>query len=67
MDIFIIIPTQLLLLLHTPAPHRLLDVPLFILAADHEPDLAARIRRDGGVGVFDSGEDLLARFLEVGD
>lgn len=67
MDFLIIIPAKLLLLLERPAPQRHLDIPFGILAADHEADLAGRVGGDGGVSVFDGGEDFLAGFLELGD
>ena len=65
MNLPIIIPTQLLLLLDAPAAHGLLDVAVRVLAADHEADLAGGVGRDGGVGVFDDGEDFLAGFFEL--
>ncbi len=67
MNLLIIIPTQLLLLLRAPLPQRRLDVPVFVFAADHEADLARGVGGDGGVGVFDGGEDFFAGFFEVGD
>ena len=67
MDILVVVPTQLLLLLNTPAPQRLLHIPILVLATDHEADLAARVRGYGGVGIFDGGKDLFAGFLQVGD
>lgn len=66
-DLLTVIPAQLLLLLHTPAPQRLLEIALRVLAADHEADLAGGVRGDGGVGVLDGREDLEAGFAEVGD
>ena len=67
MHIRIIVPTQLALLLLRPLPHRLLDVPRGVLAADHEADLAGGIGRDRGVGVLGDGEDLAAGALERRD
>ena len=67
MNRLIIVPTQLVLLFGIPAPHGRRDVAVFILAADHEADLARGVGGDGGVGVFDRGEDFFAGFLEVGD
>lgn len=67
MDLLTVISAQLLLLLHTPAPQRLLEIALRVLAADHEADLAGGVRGDGGVGVLDGREDLEAGFAEVGD
>lgn len=66
-DLLVVVPTQLLFLLYSPASQRRLDVPIFILATDHKPDLARRICRDRRVGVLDGGEDLLAGFLQLGD
>lgn len=66
-DILVVVATQLLLLFHVPAPQRLLDIPIFILAANHKSNLSARVRRDSGVGVFDGREDLFAGFLQVGN
>ena len=56
MDLPVIVPAQLLLFLQVPAPHRLLDVPCAVFAADHEADLARRVGGDGGVGVLDDRE-----------
>lgn len=62
-----IIPAQLLFLLSRPAAERLGQVAVGVLAADHETDLARGISGNRGVGIFDCGEDLLARLLEVGN
>ena len=67
MDILVVVPTQLLLFFHAPAPHRLLDIPILVFAANHEPNLSAWVGRDSGVGVFDRREYLFARLLQVGD
>lgn len=67
MDLFIIVSAQLLLFFKLPLPQGHLDVPVGILAADHESDLARWVRRDSGVGIFDRGEYFLATFLQVGD
>lgn len=67
MDLFIIVPAQLLLFFKLPLPQGHLDVPVGILAADHESDLARWVGRDSGVGIFDRGEYFLATFLQVGD
>lgn len=67
MDLFVVVPAQLLLFFKLPLPQRHLHVPVRILAADHETDLARRVRRDRGVGVFDRGEYFFATFLQVGD
>lgn len=67
MDLFVVVPAQLLLFFKLPRPQRHLDVPVRILATDHESDLTRRVRRDSGVGVFDRGKYFLATFLQVGD
>lgn len=67
MDILIIISTQFLLFLDTPFPDRFLDIAFRVFAADHEADLAGRVRGDGGVGVFDNGEDFFTGSFERGD
>ena len=67
MNRLIVVPTQLILLVGIPAAHGRRDVAVLILAADHEADLARGIGWDGGIGVFDRGEDFFAGFLEVGD
>ena len=67
MDLLVVVPAEPLLLFVTPAAQRLLDVTGRVLAADHEADLAARVGRDGRVGVLSGGEDLLAGLLEISD
>ena len=67
MNIRIIVPTQPLLLLTRPGPHRLAHIAARILAADHEADLAGGVGGDGGVGVFGDGEDLFAGVAQVGN
>lgn len=67
MDSLAVVLAQLLFLLVGPATKGLLEVQASILAADHEADLSRRVGGDGGVSVFDVGEDLLASLLEVGD
>lgn len=67
MDLFIVVPAQLLLFFKLPLPQRHLDVSIRILAANHKSDLARRVRRDSGVGVLDRGEYLFATFLQFGD
>ena len=64
MDILVVVPTQLLLFLDAPFPDRFLDVAFGIFAADHEADLAGGVGGDGGVGVFDDGEDFFAGGFE---
>lgn len=66
MDVLVIVLANLLLLFFAPAAKRLLEVAIGILAADHESNLAGRIGRNGGVGVFDVREDLFAICLELG-
>lgn len=67
MDIGAVVSAKLLLLLGGPAAEWCLEVTVSVLAADHETDLARWVSWDGGVGVFDVGENLLAVFLELGD
>ena len=50
-----------------PAPHRRRDVSVLVFGADHEAYLARRVGGDGGVGVFDHGEDFSAGLFEVSD
>jgi hypothetical protein len=66
-NVLAVVPAQLLLLLHGPRSHWLLDITPSVLAADHETDLPGWVGGDGGVCVFRNGEDLLAVFLELGD
>lgn len=63
----VVVPAQLILFLQTPASQGRLYIPILVLAADHESNLPARIRRDGSIRVFDGGEDFFAGFLEVSD
>ncbi len=67
MDISTVVSAKLLLFLGGPATERCLEVTVGILAADHEADLAGGVCWDGGVGVFDVGENLFTVFLELGD
>ena len=66
-DLLAVILAQLVLLLGCPAAKRLLEVALAVLGADHEADLAGWVGRDGGVGVLNIREDILAVFLELRD
>lgn len=66
-DLLVVVLAQLLLLLRAPAPEWLLDIALSVLAADHKANLAGGVRGDGSVCVLDGGEDLKARFAEIGD
>lgn len=67
MDLGIIVSAQFVLFLRAPLAERLANIAVGILAADHEADLARWVGRDGGVGVFDGWEDLLAVLLQFGD
>lgn len=67
MDLLVVVLAELLLLGLGPLAHRLLEVAVGVKAADHEADLARGVGGDGGVGVLDVGEDLLAVLLELGD
>ena len=66
-DLLVVVLAQLLLLLRAPAPEWLLDIALSVLAADHKANLAGGVRGDRSVCVLDGGEDLKARFAEIGD
>lgn len=66
-DICIVISAQLVLFLGGEAAQRLGEVSIWVLAADHEANLAGRVGGDRGVGVFDGWEDLLAVALKLGD
>ena len=66
-NVLVVVFAELLLLLSGPASKWLFQVPVCILATDHEADLARRVGRDRGVCVFDGREDLFAVFLELGD
>jgi hypothetical protein len=63
----LIVVTQLLLILLRERAHRVLEIALGVLAANHEADLARRVGGDGCVCVFDVGKDFLAVLLELGD
>lgn len=67
MDIGVVVSAKLVFLLRGEAAQRLGDIAVGVLAADHEADLAGWVGWDGGVGVFDRWEDLLAVLLELGD
>lgn len=67
MNLLVVVLAKLLLLLWGPGAERLGQIPVGVLAADHEANLAGRVGWDGGVGVLDVGEDLLAVLLELGD
>ena len=67
MNLLAVVLAQLLLLLGGPGADGLLDVAGGVLAADHETNLTGWVGWNGGVGVLDVGEDLLAVLLELGD
>lgn len=67
MDVLVIVSAQLILVLARPGADGFADVAVCGLAGDEEADLAGRIGGDGGVGVFDDGENLAHQLLEVGD
>ena len=67
MDLGVVVSAKLILLLWAPATQWLANIALGILAANHEADLAGWVGGDGGVCVFDRGEDLLAVLLQLGD
>lgn len=67
MDSSIVVAAQLLFLLWGPFAKWLAKIAIGILAADHEANLARWVGRNGGVGVFDIGEYLLAVLLKLGD
>ena len=67
MDLGRVVSALLILLLLGPGSEGVLDVGLGVLGADHKANLARGVSRDGGIGIFDSGEDLSAVLLELGD
>ena len=67
MDLGVVVPAELDFLLGGPGAEGNLDVHVGVLAAHHEANLAGGVGRDGGVGIFSNGEDLLAILLELGD
>lgn len=67
MDVRVVVTELRVLLLGGEAAERGLHVAGGVLGADHEADLAGGIGGDGGVGVLDGREDLLAVLLELGD
>lgn len=66
-DLGVVVSAELDFLLGGPGAEGNLDVRVGVLAADHEADLTRGVGRDGGVGIFSNGEDLLAVLLELGD
>lgn len=67
MNIFTVVLAQLLFFLLRPAAQRFLHIPILILTTNHEPDLAAGVSGNGGIGIFDGRKDLLARGFELDD
>lgn len=67
MDVGVVVLVDLVLLVLGEGAQRGLEVAGGVLGADHEADLAGWVGGDGGVGVLDGGEDLLAVGLELGD
>lgn len=66
-DILVVVSAQLIFLFSCPRTDGLANVALRVLAGDEEANLAGWVGGNGGVGVFDDGEDFLHEFLEVGD
>jgi hypothetical protein len=66
-DLLVVVLAELVLLGLGPLADGLLEVAAGVKGADHETDLARGVGGDGGVGVLDVGEDLLAVLLELGD
>jgi len=66
-DPLVIVSVHLLFLFGGYSPKRLGDVPVCVLAANHETNLAGWIGRDGRVGVFRNREDFATRLLKVGN
>jgi hypothetical protein len=66
-DLLVVVLAKLVLLSLGPLADGLLEVAVGVKGADHETDLARGVGGDGGVGVLDVGEDLLAVGLELGD
>lgn len=66
-DVSIVVFAKLLFLFWTPLSHRLFQVAVGILAADHEADLTGRICRYGRVCIFDVREHLATIFLDLGN
>jgi hypothetical protein len=58
MDLLVVVSAQLLFLLQTPTSDWLFDIPIAILATDHEADLTRRISWNCGVCILDGWENL---------
>lgn len=67
MNVLIIVTEEVLLLLRGEGAKWLGENALGIFTTDHEADLARWVARDGGIGVLDIREDLLAVFLQLSD
>jgi len=66
-DPLVVVSVHLPFLFVGYSPERLGDVPVRVLAANHETNLARWIGRDGGVGIFRNREDFVTRLLKVGN
>jgi len=66
-DLFVVVSAQLLFLLHAPTPNWLLDIPISILATNHESDLTRRVGWNRGVCIFNGRENFSAGLLERRD
>jgi len=66
-DPLVVVSVHLLLLLVGYGPERLGDVPIRILGANHETNLAGWVGGNCCVGVFHNREDFAARLLKVGN
>lgn len=67
MDLRVVVTELRVLLLGGEVAERGLHVAAGVLGADHEADLAGGVGGNGGVGVLDGWENLLAVLLELGD
>jgi len=66
-NIPIIVTEEVFLLLLGEGAKWLGEIALGIFTTDHEADLARWVGGDGGIGVLDIREDLLAVFLQLSD
>lgn len=67
MNLLVVVFAELLLFFPAPAAQWLRDVPLCVLAANHEANLSRGIGGDSGVAVLNDREDLFAALLELRD
>lgn len=67
MDLRAVVAEVLILELLVELADWLAHVAGSVLGADHEANLAGWVGWNGGVGVLDGWEDLLAVLLELGD